>query len=275
MSADDLRALLAADHVTHVPGIYDPATAALAVRAGHRAVHLSGAAVAALSLSRPDLGFVPPSQLADRATTLVPELSGVPLLADADGADPQPLHAVWTAWAYVRAGISGLILDDGAQPGLAAAKVAALVTQVPEVAVIAKTSGYATSGLPTVIERCRAYAGAGADAVFPEGLDRLDDLAKLRQALPKVPIVVSRSEAAATRVPASDADLAAVGVRLILHPLSAALAALRAVSLTYRAILDEGDAGPVDRLPWAAFTTLVRPEEKTPDARYVPNRLET
>ena len=42
MSAADLRAMLAADQVTHVPGVYDPASAALAVRAGHRAVHLSG-----------------------------------------------------------------------------------------------------------------------------------------------------------------------------------------------------------------------------------------
>src|SRR5687768_396134 len=32
MSAADLRALLAADHLTHAPGVYDPASTALAVR---------------------------------------------------------------------------------------------------------------------------------------------------------------------------------------------------------------------------------------------------
>ncbi len=64
--------MLAADHLTHVPGVWDPASAALAVRAGHRAVHLSGAAIAATMLGRPDLDRTPATQLADRAATLVP-----------------------------------------------------------------------------------------------------------------------------------------------------------------------------------------------------------
>jgi methylisocitrate lyase len=52
------------------------------------------------------------------------------------------------------------------------------------------------------------------------------------------------------------AELAGFGVRLVLHPLAAVLAALRAASLTYRAILDEGDAEGVDRIPLAALVTV-------------------
>jgi methylisocitrate lyase len=289
MSGDDLRALLAADHVTHVPGIYDPVTAALAVRAGHRAVHLSGAAVSALALGRPDLSFGHATQIADRAATLIPALGGVPLLADADIGYDDPMHAVWTALAYVRAGVSGLHLEDRAEPGRhghpagtevidagpASARVAALATEVPQLAVIARTDAYAGAGLAGTVDRCRRYAQAGADAVLPAGVDRLDDLARLRDAVPGTPLVIHRSEAAAG-APASDADLAAVGVRLVLHPMSALLAALRAASLAYRAILDEGSAARVDRLPWAAFTTLVGQDDAPdPDARYTPGTLQT
>jgi len=252
VSAADLRAMLVADHVTHAPGVYDPASAALAVRAGHRAVHLSAAAVSATMLGRPDIGFTPATQIADRAAVLVPALQGVPLLADAAIGYDSPQHAVWTALAYQRAGISGLCLDDGEDAGLTSARIAALVEQAPQVALIVQAGG---RSLAESIERCRAYAAAGADAVLPAGVQE-GDLARLHAELPGVPLVISRSETAAGGSRLTDAELAGLGVRLVLHPLAAALAALRAASLAYRAIADEGHATRVDRIPLAVFATL-------------------
>ncbi|MFF5288096.1 isocitrate lyase/PEP mutase family protein [Paractinoplanes globisporus] len=281
--AEELRAMLAAGHVTHVPGIYDPVTAALAVKAGHRAVHLSGVAVSALMLGRPDLGFVHATQIADRATTLVSALNGVPLIADADTGYGNPRDTVWTALAYVRAGISGLHLQDQVAPdprghlagreiidrSLATARIKALAQEVPQLVVIARTDAYAVSGLPEVIARCRDFAEAGADAVFPEGVDDLHELAELHAAVPEVPIVLHRSEAGGSRPFATDSDLAEVGVRMVLHPVAALLAALRAASQVYRQIAETGSAEPVDRLPWAAFTALIGQQEALdPDARY-------
>lgn len=271
MNAVDLRAILAADHVTHVPGVYDPASTALAVRAGHRAVHLSGAAIAATMLGRPGLDVTSATmlgrpgldvtsatQIADRASVLTPLLGGVPLLADAEIGYDSPEHAVWTALAYQRAGISGLCLGDDENAGRAAARITALVEQAPQVALIAQADG---RGLAETIERCRAYADAGADAVFPVGVNEGNDLDRLRAALPGVPLVVSRSEASPGGIRRTDAELAALGVRIVLHPLAAVLAALRAASRTYRAIADEGNAELVDRLPPAVLATLTeRPE---------------
>jgi hypothetical protein len=84
-----------------------------------------------------------------------------------------------------------------------------------------------------------------------------------------VPIVISRSEAAGNRPTLSDDELAKAGVRLVLHPVAALLAALRAASQVYRRIADTGSAEPVDRLPWAAFTALIGQQEALElDARY-------
>jgi methylisocitrate lyase len=240
--------MLAADHVTHVPGVYDPASAALAVQAGHRAVHLSAAAISATMLGRPDLRVTPATQIADRAAVLGPALGGVPLLADAAAGFDRPDDAVWTALSYQRAGISGLRLDDLDDAGLARARITALVRQVPGLMLIAQAGG---RSLTDAIERCRAYAAAGADAVLPAGVAD-DDLARLHAELPGVPLVVSRSETGT-----GGAELAAVGVRLVLHPLAAVLAALRAASMTYRAILEEGSAARVDQIPVAVFRTLI------------------
>ncbi|AEV86452.1 methylisocitrate lyase [Actinoplanes sp. SE50] len=307
MTATALRALLHSGRVTHVPGVHDPATAALAVAAGHRAVHLSGAAVSATMLGRPDLGFVPATQLADRASILVPVLNGVPVLADADTGFDDPEHAVWTGLAYHRAGISGLHLPDRAgisglplpdragisglrlpdragatgrheviAPGPAAAKVRALADRVPELVVIARTDAYAADGLGETIRRCVAYAEAGADAILPGGVHDLGELDRISRAVNGVPLVVDRSEAAGSPPASTDSDLAAAGVRLVLHPVAALLAAMRAASLAYRAIAETGTAEQVDRLPWAAFTALAGPDETADsDARSVPAGLQT
>jgi 2-methylisocitrate lyase-like PEP mutase family enzyme len=258
MSAADLRAMLVADHVTHVPGVYDPASAALAVRAGHRAVQLSGAAVSITMLGRPDLGFTPATQIADRAAVLVPALGGVPLLADAAIGYDSPDHAVWTALAYQRAGISGLCLDDSVDARLAGARIAALAEQAPQLMLIAQAGG---RSLAETIERCRAYAAAGADAVLPAGVEDADDLGRLRAELAGVPLVISRSETATGGRCRTNAELAELGVRLVLHPLAAVLAALRAASLTYRAIADEEHATRVDRIPLAVYAALSEQSE--------------
>jgi methylisocitrate lyase len=255
MTAAGLRALLAADQITHAPGVYDPASTALAVRAGHRAVHLSGAAIAATMLGRPDLGLSSATQIADRAATLAPALGGVPLLADADLGYDSPDHAVWTALAYGRAGVSGLCLRDGEDAGRSAATIAALAGQAPELTLIVEVRSRGTA--EETIERCRRYADAGADVLLPEVADEATDLRRLRDELPGVPLAVSRSETATGGTRLADAELAGLGVRLVLHPLTAVLAALRAASLAYRAIAEEGTAERVDRLPPAALATLM------------------
>jgi 2-methylisocitrate lyase-like PEP mutase family enzyme len=298
VTADALRAMLTGDRVTHVPGVWDPAGAALAVRAGSRAVHLSGAAVSATMLGRPDLGMVPATQIADRAAVLGPVLNGVPLLADADAGFEDPGYAVWVALAYRRAGIDGLIIGDRVRPpgpamtgpapsspagppsgellhaSLAAARLGALARDTPEIMVIARTDAYATGGLRAVIDRCRAYAAAGADAVLPEGVDGRAELGRLRAALPGVRLVVSRSESAPGGTAATDAELADLGVTLVLHPMTALLAALRAASLAYGAIAGPGDAERIDRMPWTTFTALTGDDEERQSftARYARGR---
>ncbi|MEV0134506.1 isocitrate lyase/PEP mutase family protein [Dactylosporangium sp. NPDC050688] len=278
-----MRRLLAGPGVTHLPGVYDPLTAALAVRAGFPAVHLSGAAVSALALGLPDLGYVHGTHIADRAAALMPALGGVPLLADADTGYGNPLHAVWTARRYAAAGVAGLHLEDQVSPkrcghlagkelldaGPAAAKVRAIAEAGTGLVLVARTDAFTVTGLDDAIARSRAYVDAGADAVFVEGVTGADDLAAVHAALPGVPLVVNRSEASGSDAFLDDARLAGLGVRFVLHPVAPLLAALCAARAAYAAIAVDGSAATVSRLPWDAFTDLVgQPEALALDARY-------
>lgn len=261
MTAATLRDLLDADHVTHVPGVFDPASAAVAVRAGNKAVLLSGSAVAATMRERPGVEVTPPTQIADRAATIKPALGGVPLLADADLGYDDRSDAVWTALAYQRAGIDGLHLDDGANPARATTRIAELSERVPSVVVIARATG---TGPADMIARCRAYAAAGAHAVLPVGVEDRGRLGEIRNALPGVRLAISRSESSTGGTRMSDAELAALGVRLVLHPLAAVRAALAAMAAAYREILEEGEARPGGLLPWPEFAELTGQEPVPP-----------
>ncbi|MEV6968231.1 isocitrate lyase/phosphoenolpyruvate mutase family protein [Hamadaea sp. NPDC051192] len=277
-----LRDLLHAAAITHLPGVYDPPTAALAVRAGHRAAHLSGAACAALDLGLPDLGYVHGTHIAARAAQIVPALAGTPLLADADTGYGDALQAVWTARRYAAAGIAGLHLEDQVQPkrcghlagkeladaDSAARKIRAVAAEGLNLVVVARTDAYAVAGLDEAIGRAQRYVAAGADAVFLEGVNGLDELAQAQRAMPGVPLVLNRSEAGDAPVH-GDADLHAVGVRLVLHPVAPLLAGLRAAQQAYASIAATGTAAGLDRLPWAEFTGLVGQDEALAlDARY-------
>ncbi len=278
-----MRELLAGTGVTHLPGVYDPLTAALAVRAGFAAVHLSGAAVSALQLGLPDLGYVHGTHIADRAAALTPALGGVLLLADADTGYGNAPHAVWTARRYAAAGVAGLHLEDQVSPkrcghlagkelldaGLAAAKIRAVAEAGTGLTIVARTDASTVTGLDDAIDRAARYVHAGADAVFVEGMTSAD-LPVVHAALPGVPLVVNRSEAGPAFV-MDDARLAALGVRLVLHPVAPLLAALAAARAAYAAIAADGHAGAVARLPWDAFTGLVDQDGALAlDARYAP-----
>ncbi|MBB3043616.1 isocitrate lyase/PEP mutase family protein [Nocardioides soli] len=274
-AAQRLRAILGGPDLVHFPGVYDAVGARLAVRAGVRGAHLSGAVASAVGLGLPDLGFVHAGDIVRVARGVVPALDGQPLLADADTGYGNALQARVTAQAYAAAGIAGLHLEDQVAPkrcghlagkqvvdvAEAAARVRAAVEAGSGIVVVARTDALGVEGVASATERCVAFAEAGADAVFVEGAG-LSDLARVVEGVIRAagacpPLVVNRSEAAGDQ-PALDHDaLGELGVRVVIHPVSALLAAARAQEAVYAAIAATGDAGGVDRLGWDDLTTLV------------------
>ncbi len=269
-TADALRALLTGDSLVHLPGVYDAVSARLAARAGAPAVHLSGATVSAVELGVPDLGFVHGSEIARRAA-VVAATSGLPVLADADTGYGNALQARHTIAVYAAAGVAGLHLEDQVAPkrcghlagkavvdlAEATTRIRAAVDAATGLVVVARTDALPVLGPDAVLERCRAFADAGADALFVEGAD-LPVLHRVSEALPGIPLVHSRSEAGGpVDAGPSDAELEAVGVRLVIHPVAAVLAAARAQAAVYAAIARTGHAGDVERMAWSDLTDVV------------------
>jgi methylisocitrate lyase len=269
-AADRLRTILAEPGCVQAPGVFDAVSARLLERSGFRVGHLSGAIASAVGLGLPDLGYLHGSDVAALAARIT-AVTDLPVIADADTGYGNALHARRTAQQYARVGLAGLHLEDQVNPkrcghmagkavideGEAVGKVRAAVEADTGLVVIARTDAMSVLGLDAAIERAGAFAEAGADLVFVEGVTDAERLATVHAALPDAALMVNISEADPHLDPLQPAELAALGVKVAIYPVAPLLAAARATAEVYTAIARDGHAKATDRLAWDDLTDLL------------------
>src|ERR1019366_3208028 len=102
-------------------------------------------------------------------------------------------------------------------------------------------------GLPRALERAKAYVDAGADAIFPEGLESEAEFEAFRQAV-DVPLLANMTEFGKTPlIPASRFE--DLGYSLVIFPMTAFRVMLKALDETYAELIAEGSqAGIMDSM---------------------------
>jgi 2-methylisocitrate lyase-like PEP mutase family enzyme/2-polyprenyl-6-methoxyphenol hydroxylase-like FAD-dependent oxidoreductase len=277
-----LAALLAEGPVI-APGAHDSVAARLLVEAGLTAGFISGAGVSATDLGVPDLGYVGQREMAEQIWRITGS-AAVPFIADGDGGYGGPLQVARTVRSYERAGAAAITLEDQRLPKRMGqlggkelisiadmtAKLRAAVDARGEMLVIARTDALGLEGFDAARERAIAYAQAGADLMYVEGVLDADQLIELHRAT-GLRLVVNRSEAAPATTPAHDMRaLVSAGVGLVLYPVSGLLAAAQAVQSTYESIARTNASDPSLLLSWPAFTdALDLPALTRDDESYV------
>ena len=229
---ETLRARLNRKPIVVAPGVYDAFTALVATQAGFETLYVSGAAIAYTKLARPDIGLTGMSEVAE-TIALIRDRVGVHLIVDADTGYGNALNVVRTVRVFERAGASAIQLEDQDFPkrcGHLDGKVlipademvgkikAALDTRVSsETLVIARTDAVAVEGFGRAIERAGRYREAGADVLFVEAPKTREELARVTQALPGIPLLANMVEGGKTP-PLPAADLEALGFALVIFP---------------------------------------------------------
>jgi len=107
-----------------------------------------------------------------------------------------------------------------------------------EFVIMARTDAHAVEGQAAAIERAQRYVAAGADMIFAEALATLDEYRQFTAAV-KVPVLANITEFGKTPL-FTVAELASVGVGLVLYPLSAFRAMSRAAEKVYGTIRSQG-----------------------------------
>jgi methylisocitrate lyase len=242
-----------------VPGVFNALVARAAERLGFRAMYLSGAALSA-STGVPDVGLLGLAEFAEEARRLT-AASSLPLLCDADTGFGEALNVERTVRVLEATGAAGLHMEDQQMPKRCghlsgkqlvppkemAAKVRAAVAarRDPDFVVIARTDARGVTGFDDAVARAKAYRDAGADAIFPEALEGEAEFAAFAQAVP-APLLANMTEFG--KGPLLDvATLSAMGYRMVLYPVTALRAALRAAQAALADILAKGHQR--DRLP--------------------------
>jgi methylisocitrate lyase len=257
-----LRAALELERPLQVVGSVNAYSALLAQSAGFRAVYLSGAGVANASFGLPDLGMTSLNDVCEdvRRITGVCQL---PLLVDADTGWGTAFNISRTCRELIRAGAAGMHLEDqvsakrcGHRPGKALVPTEEMTDRIkaaldgrtdPQFVIMARTDAHAVEGQAAAVERAVAYAEAGADMIFAEALTSLDEYKQFTSAV-KVPVLANLTEFGRTPMFTTQ-ELASVGVRLVLYPLSAFRAMSRAALEVYTAIRRDGtQKNVVDRM---------------------------
>lgn len=255
-----LRQALSQEKPLQVVGVINAYHAMLAEQTGYQALYLSGGGVAAGSLGLPDLGI---STLHDvledvRRITYVTQ---TPLLVDADtGFGSSAFNITRTVRELIRAGAAGCHIEDqvqakrcGHRPGKAIVSRTEMVDRIKaatdartnDFVIMARTDALAVEGMESAIERAMACVEAGADMLFPEAINTLEQYQQFVNAV-DVPVLANITEFGQTPL-FTTTQLGEVGVSLVLYPLSAFRAMNQAALTVYEAIRRDGtQAGVVD-----------------------------
>jgi methylisocitrate lyase len=245
-----------------IPGAFNALTARLAERLGFAAVYLSGGALSAGWAGLPDIGLLSVSEFAEQAAVIA-RATALPLLCDADTGFGEPINVERAVGLFESAGAAGLHLEDQVLPkrcghlsgkalvdtSTMAAKVRAAVgaRRDPDFVIVARTDARSVEGFDAAVARARAYAAAGADMVFPEALESADEFARFAE-LVHVPLLANMTEFGRSPLLSFD-ELAGLGYRAVLYPLTAFRAAMHAAERALAELRDEGtQRGLLDRM---------------------------
>jgi methylisocitrate lyase len=227
--------------------------AILAQKTGHKALYLSGGGVAASSLGIPDLGITTLHDVCED-TRRITGASDLPLLVDIDTGWGGAFNIARATREIAQAGAAGFHIEDqvmqkrcGHRPNKAIVSQdemtdrvkAAVDARVDDSFVImARTDALAVEGMNSAIERAQACVEAGADMIFPEAMTTLEQYREFTRAV-GVPVLANITEFGATPLFTTE-QLAGVGIKLVLYPLSAYRAMSKAALNVYQHILTDG-----------------------------------
>ncbi|MBI4491895.1 MAG: isocitrate lyase/PEP mutase family protein [Chloroflexi bacterium] len=237
-----LRDLLERPGLLIAPGAYDGLSARLIEQAGFEVVYMTGSGAANSLLGQPDLGLTTMTEMVYQAARLCAATT-LPVVADADTGYGGLLNVRRTIQEYERAGVAALHLEDQLFPkrcghfeGKSIIPMDEMVAKIraavdartdPNLAIIARTDARAIAGLEAALERAHAYQEAGADMLFVEAPQTVDEMRMIGRSF-RVPLVANMVEGGRTPLlPAT--ELEALGFKLVLHASALLRAATKAV----------------------------------------------
>jgi 2-methylisocitrate lyase-like PEP mutase family enzyme len=229
-NAQRLRELMRKDGMIIAPGAYDGITANFIKAAGHDVVYMTGAGTSA-ALGYPDYGLATMTEMVQNASRIV-ATTGLPLIADADTGYGNELNVTRTVREYERHGVAAIHLEDQTFPKkcghlddkeliskeefFAKLRAAAAARRSEDFVIIARTDARAVTGFDDAIERANGALANGADVVFFEAAQSVEEVARIPQLLNGPCLLNIVHKGKTPRVELKDAE--AMGYKIAILP---------------------------------------------------------
>ena len=260
-----LKKLLQRDKLLVAPGCFDGLSARLVEEAGFEAAYLSGGAVAR-SMGIPDIGLVTMSEAIERAAQVVSAIK-IPIIADADTGYGNAVNLVRTVREFERIGVAAIHIEDQVTPKRCGHLDGKEVVSLPEIeqkiaaalaarsdrdfCIIARTDARAVHGMDDAINRAKAFAKLGVDAIFVEAPQSEEELAEIPRRIPGIPLLANVFKGGKTPMLPAE-RLEKMGYRIAIYPSETQRAGIHAMRNALATLKREGTTESID----ASLTTF-------------------
>ena len=251
----DLRQRLAQKELLVAPGVFDGVSARIADQMGFEALYMTGYGTVASHLGLPDAGIATFTDMVSRVAVLA-RGTKTPLIADGDTGYGGLLNVQYTVRGYETAGAVAIQLEDQEFPkkcghmlGRRVVPVEDMVDKVKvavasrdsrDFLIIARTDARTTLGLDEALRRAEAYAKAGADILFVESPESIEEMRKIGRTFDR-PLMANMVEGGRTPI-ADKKTLEEIGYSIAIYPAFGFLAAGDALRNAYRHLKQNGSS---------------------------------
>ncbi|WP_334139668.1 isocitrate lyase/PEP mutase family protein [Thermovirga lienii] len=251
-----LRQLLKKPGAIVAPGVYDAISAKVCEIVGFEALQHSGYGTSAVTLGKPDVGFLTLSEMSTQVR-IISRAVNIPVVGDGDNGFGNAINVTRTVEEYISAGAAGLFIEDQVIPKrcghmegkevipfeeMAGKLRAALDTRNeidPDFVVIYRTDAVAVKGFDDAIERAKKAVDMGVDMIFIEAMETKEQIERAAEELAGVHLMLNLVEGGKTPL-ISISEAEAMGYKWVVPALSCLYSAVKGMFEVMREIRENG-----------------------------------
>ena len=228
-----------------LPAACDALTAKLIEQAGFPAYQIGGFALDGTRFGFPDMDVTRLGEKSSAVRDIVYACS-LPVLVDCDDGYGDEKSVVHTVHTYDDIGASAIFIEDQKAPkrcghmgGKEVIEPKAMVSKIraaksarrnaERLFILARTDALAVNGVDDAIRRAEMYLKAGADGIYVEGPENLEQLKRIGHEFKGEPLAVSILEGGGKTPWVPPAEMHAMGFNMVLFPTTLLFRQTRAV----------------------------------------------
>lgn len=247
------RQLLNDPQIVMIPGVPDMMAARIVEATGFKAITAGGYAISAGQLGQPDTGQVSYTEMVSFYERLC-DVTSLPCLADADTGYGNVTNVARTVRGYERAGVACLFIEDQVFPKrcghmagkqvvpaeefVAKVKAAVDARIDPDLVIMARTDVLAVHGFEAAMERIHLAREAGADFLFIDALETVEQMRRLCREAGK-PVLANMIEGGKSPL-LTAAELQEIGFAAVVSALAQTFVVAHTLQQFYAALARDG-----------------------------------